>query len=458
MTDYSQLSLWWDQVSETQSGVHRSALTHDIDVDVCIVGAGYTGLWSALWLLENDPTLSVAIVEAQVAGFGASGRNGGWCSPLFPASMDNMAARVGSTAARAMQRAMFDNLDVMHSAVTRHGIECDWQLGGSVSLIRSKAQQIRAVAEMDYWRRWGFGNDYYQLLSASEASAVLDSPDTIGAVYTPLSARIHPAKLARNLALAVERLGGRIYENSPVREIATGVVQTDAATVQARWVVNATEAWQSQRDPRSRIPVYSLMIATQPLTDSQWADIGLRENQTFADLRNLIIYGQRTADGRLAFGGRGAPYHWGSRIDSSFDTDAGIHRAIENVLFELLPQIRGVEITHRWGGPLGIHRDWHPSIQFDQGTKVVTAGGYVGDGVAATHLAGRTIADGILGRASDLMDLPWVNHRNPRWEPEPIRWLGANAGLRAMTIADTEERWTGRPSLSAKVFNRFLGH
>ncbi|MEN9711129.1 MAG: hypothetical protein RL441_1121 [Actinomycetota bacterium] len=458
MTDHSQLSLWWDQVSDAEAGVHRSALTYDIDVDVCIVGAGYTGLWTALWLLENEPSLSIAIVEAEVAGFGASGRNGGWCSPLFPASMDNMEARVGATSARAMQQAMFDNLDVMQAAIERHGIDCDWELGGSISLIRSKAQQTRAVDEMDYWRRWGFGDDYYQLLSASEALEILDSPETLGAVFTPLSARIHPAKLARNLAHAVERLGARIYENSPVREINPGSVQTDTATVRATWVVNAIEAWQSQRDPRSRIPVYSLMIATQPLTESQWAEIGLENGQTFADLRNLIIYGQRTADGRLAFGGRGAPYHWGSRIDPSFDTNAGIHHAIENVLFELLPQIRGVEITHRWGGPLGIHRDWHPSIQFEQNTKIVTAGGYVGDGVAATHLAGRTIADGILGRTSDLMTLPWVNHHNPRWEPEPIRWLGANAGLRAMTIADTEECWTRRPSLSAKVFNRFLGH
>lgn len=451
-------SLWWDQLSAAEQSHSRPALNADISVDVCIVGGGYTGLWTALWLKELDPSISIALLEAQVVGFGASGRNGGWCSALFPASMDNMAARVGKESARAMQLAMFENLNIMESMLTKHNIDCDWQRGGTVSLIRSAAQQIRAAEEIDYWRSWNFGAGDYELLEARQASEILNAPHTRGAVFTPHCARVQPAKLVRNLAHAAEKQGVQIFEHTPATSIAAHHVTTINGNVSASWIVNATEAWESKWHPRKRIPVYSLMIATEPLTDDAIEEVGLSNSETFADMRNLIIYGQRTADNRIAFGGRGAPYHFRSQLKPEFDTDPGIHRAIHAVLLELLPQLRDVAITHEWGGPLGIHRDWHPSVVFDSRLGLANAGGYVGDGVASTHLAGQTLAHVITNTPSALLSLPWVNHQNPSWEFEPIRWLGANLGLRAMTIADSEEKVTNRPSVAAGIFKRFLGH
>jgi glycine/D-amino acid oxidase-like deaminating enzyme len=199
------------------------------------------------------------------------------------------------------------------------------------------------------------------------------------------------------------------------------------------------------------------MIATEPLPEPVWEQIGLAGRPTFADYRHLIIYGQRSADGRMVFGGRGAPYHFGSRVRASYDRVPRVFAALRRALVELFPVLRDVPITHQWGGPLGIARDWHASVHFDAATGLAAAGGYVGDGVSTTNLAGRTLADLITGRSSELTRLPWVGHRSRRWEPEPLRWLGANAGLRVVTLADAEERVTGRPSVLARLAAPLLG-
>jgi len=211
--------------------------------------------------------------------------------------------------------------------------------------------------------------------------------------------------------------------------------------VRAAVVVRATEGYTARLPGlrRALAPVYSLMIATAPLPPSVWDRIGLRERETFTDLRHLIIYGQRTADGRLAFGGRGAPYHFGSGIRPEYDREPRVFADLRRTLGVLFPALRDVPVTHTWGGPLGIARDWSASVGLDRATGLGWAGGYVGDGVATTNLAGRTLAALVTGADSDLVRLPWVNHRSRAWEPEPLRWLGANAALRAVALSD---RWT----------------
>ena len=206
------------------------------------------------------------------------------------------------------------------------------------------------------------------------------------------------------------------------------------------------------------MPVYSLMVATEPLTDAQWAGVGLEGREVFADHGHVVTYGQRTEDGRIAFGGRGAPYHWGSAIRPEFDEEERVFDALRGTLLDLLPQLHGIRFTHAWGGPLGIARDWHPSVTWDPVTRTGRAGGYVGDGVAAANLAGRTLADLLLDRRTPLTDLPWVGHRSPRWEPEPLRWLGVNAGLRAAVLADREESATGRPARLGALVARLTAH
>jgi glycine/D-amino acid oxidase-like deaminating enzyme len=244
-----------------------------------------------------------------------------------------------------------------------------------------------------------------------------------------------------------------------VQQLEPGRVHTEHGELRTEVIIRATEGFTPRLagQKRSIAPVYSLMIATEPLSAATWAEIGLAERETFADFRHLIIYGQRTADHRLVFGGRGAPYHFGSKIASSYDRVPKVFAALRTALTKLLPITADAEITHRWGGPLGIARDWHASVGLDRATGIGWAGGYVGDGVSTTNLAGRTLTDLILKRDSELTELPWVNHHSPDWEPEPLRWLGANAGLQAMSWADAAENRHGRPSRVANAVNKMLG-
>jgi glycine/D-amino acid oxidase-like deaminating enzyme len=238
------------------------------------------------------------------------------------------------------------------------------------------------------------------------------------------------------------------------------VVLADGRRISAATVVVATEGWTETLPGLSRrvAPVYSLMVATEPIDEGRWSRVGLAGREVFADHGHVVIYGQRTDDGRIAFGGRGAPYHWGSTIRPEFDEEPTVFDALRTTLRDLLPQLDGIRFTHAWGGPLGIARDWHPSVTWDPVTRTGRAGGYVGDGVAASNLAGRTLADLVLGRDTGLTALPWVGHRSPRWEPEPLRWLGVNAGLRLAQLADREEEATGRPARLGPVLHRLTAH
>jgi glycine/D-amino acid oxidase-like deaminating enzyme len=453
---YDHLSFWHET---TPDGWHRRApLPGTTQVDVAIVGGGFTGLWTAHYLAAADPSLRIAVLEAETAGFGASGRNGGWCSALFPSSAEKLAALPGSSpeAARAQLKAMRESVDEVGAVAASAGIEADFAKGGTVVVARDRPQLERAKQEVEHDRLWGGDNE---LLDTEAARRRLNGRDVIGASYSPDCAAIHPARLVRGLADLVESQGVTIYEGTRVIAITPRAVTTEAGVVRADVVVRATEGYTpSLRGERRTVaPVYSLVVATEPLSDDLWDDIGLAERETFSDHRNLIVYGQRTADGRLVFGGRGAPYHFASRIQPGYDADEATFGRLRHTLVDLLPQLRGVGFSHAWGGPLGVPRDWCASVGLDRENGLAWAGGYVGDGVSTTNLAGRTLRDLILGHDTELTRLPWVNHRSPRWEPEPLRWLGTNVGLRAMTMSDVEERWSGKQSRIARWMGPLLG-
>jgi glycine/D-amino acid oxidase-like deaminating enzyme len=454
---YRDLSLWHETVPDDLSP--RAPLPGDRDTDVAVVGAGFTGLWTALYLARADPTLRVTVVEAETAGFGASGRNGGWCSALFPASLDSVAARSSRAAALAQHQAMRETVDEVLRAATEEGIDAQAAKGGTIALARSEPQWARAQTEVEHAWSWGLGEDDVRLLDAAEASEVVAATHLRGATYTPDCAAIHPARLVRGLAEAVERRGVVVHERTPATAIEPGRVVTSHGTLHATHVIRATEGYTRTLagERRRLIPVYSLIIATEPLSVEVWDQIGLRRRETFTDHRHLIIYGQRTADDRLVFGGRGAPYHWGSRIRPGYDRDESVFEALRATLVDLFPPVANARITHRWGGALGIARDWTASVGLDRATGLGWAGGYVGDGVSTTNLAGRTLTDLVLGRDTELTRLPWVGHRSRSWEPEPLRWLGINAGLRTMGWADVEERRTGRESRLARLVSPLIG-
>ena len=452
------LSFWHDSLGEDWSP--RPSLPGNRDADVAVVGAGYTGLWTAYYLIRADPSLRILVLEKEVAGFGASGRNGGWCSALFPASVQWLAHRYGEAAAVAQHRALQATVDEVRSVSLAEGIDCHWAKGGTVVVARTPLQLERARASVAAARRWGFGEDDVRLLDAREASARLDASSSLGATFSPHCAAVHPARLVRGLARAVQERGVTVYEHTAATAIEPGVVHTRAGRVRAEIIVRGTEGWTPTLPGTRRdvAPVYSLMLATEPLDAATWQGIGLTERETFADHRRLIIYGQRTADGRLAFGGRGAPYHWGSRIRAEYDREPETFAALHGALVDLFPTLRESAVSHTWGGPLGVPRDWCPSVGLDPHTGLGWAGGYVGDGVATSNLAGRTLADLVLRRQTDLTALPWVGHRSPRWEPEPLRWLGVNAARVAVSAADATENRTGRPSLAGRLTDRLLPH
>jgi glycine/D-amino acid oxidase-like deaminating enzyme len=403
----------------------------------------------------------VVVLEAETAGFGASGRNGGWCSALFPTSVQALATLPGSGSdlARAQQRAMRATVDEVLRVLAEEDIDAQAHKGGTVSLARSRAQLRKATDQVEEARKWGRGPDDLRMLDATEARLRLRATRTVGGTFTPDCAALHPARLVRGLARAVERRGGTIHERTRVRSMGPGHADTEHGRVRADVVVRATEGYTGTLDPSGRtlVPVYSLIIATEPLSPAVWDEIGLHDRETFTDFRHMVIYGQRTADDRLVFGGRGAPYHFGSATAPDYDRDPRVFAMLHGTLVDMFPVLAQARFTHAWGGALGIPRDWCASVGLDRAAGFGWAGGYVGDGVGTTNLAGRTLRDLVLERDTELTRLPWVNHPWPTWEPEPLRWLGVNAGLRATAAADREERLTDRPSLVARGVAPLIG-
>src|SRR4051812_32039180 len=384
---YPAMSLWHEDLAGSGADPlrPRPPLTGDTEADVCIVGAGYTGLWTAYYLLERDPGLRVVLVEAQIAGFGASGRNGGWCSALFPASTAALARDHGRDAAIALRRAMTATVAEIGRVAEVEGIDCHWALGGSVRLARTPVQLRRAEAEVREDAEFD-GVDGVRLLDAADTYRHAGATRVLGGTFTPHCARIQPARLVRGLAAAVERRGALIAEQTRALRIVGAQegglggrprVVTDHGTVTARHVVRATEAGTATLPGHERdvVRVYSLVVATEPLDATFWQHAGLAAGETFADHRNLIVYGQRTADDRLVFGGRGAPYHFGSRITPDFDREPEVFTGLRHALTDLFPRLHGSAFTHAWGGPLGIARDWRASVGLNPGSGVAWAGG-----------------------------------------------------------------------------------
>ncbi len=454
---YRRLSLWWDGLPGSIG--RRDPLDGDAEVDVAIVGGGLTGLWTAYYLIEADPTLRIMVLERDVAGFGASGRNGGWCSALFSVPEAKLDKRCGPGSGRAQHLAMQETVREVGRVVAAEGIDCGFHQGGTVVLARTPAQLTRTMAEVREARARGITEDDLSLLSPAEARERVGASGVLGGTFTPHCAAVDPGRLVRGLAEVVERHGVRIHEQTPVTDVASGVVTTAQGIVRARTVVRATEGYTRTLAGHGRdvIPVYSLMIATEPLGEPFWSEHGLADRETFADHRHLVIYGQRTEDGRMAFGGRGAPYHFGSTIRPAFDRDDSVHESLRRTLVELFPALSQTAITHRWGGPLGITRDWFSSVGMDPTTRLAWAGGYVGDGLSTTNLAGRTLRDLIVGESTDLTALPWVNHRSPKWEPEPLRYVGINAGLRLAGAADRAEERRGRATWHSTALDKLVG-
>jgi len=450
-------SFWSDSLDDQQAPPTVSTLP--AQVDIAIIGGGFTGLWTAYYLKRANPELDIAVFEAVAVGFGASGRNGGWCMGLAFGIEAMLASERLRKPGLELLHAMHDTVDEVGRVCQAENIDCHYAKGGTLT-VATRPFQVEAMRQhVSDFHALGLTEDDYRWLDAVEASQRLNCAHNHGAVYTTHCAAIHPARLVRGLADTVTRLGVAIHEATPVLEIGDRCIDTPRGRVKAQRILRATEGYTDSIPSQKRqlMPLYSMMVATEPLPSALWDEIGLKARETFGDGRRVVIYGQRTEDGRLAFGGR-AGYYFGSRRIPVIDPNDPSFNRVEASLRELLPQLDGVRVTHRWGGLMGVPRHWRPSVSFDPETGFGSAGGYTGEGVAASNLAGRILADLVTRQSTPLTRLAWVNDTAPRWEPEPLRWLGAKSIEFFGERADHEELVKGRPSrFWGSLFNRFVG-
>jgi glycine/D-amino acid oxidase-like deaminating enzyme len=448
--DYGSVSYWLETAGDDLSP--RPALPGSVRTDVAILGGGYSGLWTAYYLLRAQPRLRVVILERDICGFGASGRNGAWCAPGLNISLGRLARLHGRDAAIRTYAAVWDAVDEVGRVAQAEGLDIDWRRGGELIVSRGPHETPALEADMRELAAFGFG-DRARLLSAHELAARVRIAGAEAALFLPDAAAIHAAKLARGLARLVERMGATIYERTEVTDYQPrrggqpARLMTAAGTVEADVVVLAGEAYLTRlrRLHRSLIPVWSLIVLTEPLPERAWQQIGWQGHELIGSPRHTVVYLSRTHDGRLLFGGRGAPYRLGSPIRDEYDRHEPTHAMLREMAREWFPVLREHEFTHAWGGPLGMPRDWHPTISFDQRAGIASARGYIGHGVSTANLAGRTLAELVLDESSERTSLPLVNHRSRSWEPEPFRWLGVRFVQAGLERVDRIAERTRRP-------------
>ncbi|MCH9676212.1 MAG: FAD-binding oxidoreductase [Actinomycetia bacterium] len=430
------VSHWWQEIGVPEP---RPALPGNIDVDVAIVGAGFTGLWSAYYLKKAKPELRVVVLEQRHVGYGASGRNGGWLTNAITGGREQYVPSHGAGEAERFQLAMNETVNEVIRVSEVEGIEADIKKGGEFTVAYTPAQEARLRKFVNDEAQWESTN--VQLLESAEAMAKVNVHNTHVAAWHPHSARIQPAKLISGLAIAAELLGVEIYENTRVEEILPHRVLTTHGSVSAEFVVRATEGFTAGLRGLKRLwlPMNSSLIATEPLPKSVWEELNWSNGEVVGDFAHVYMYAQRTHDDRVAIGGRGVPYKYGSKTDLDGQTPEATVKGLREILKRMFPLTKDSSIDHVWSGVLGVPRDWSATVGLDMRTGIAWGGGYVGTGVTSTNLAGRTITDLILGKQTELTTLPWVNHTVRKWEPEPLRWIATKVLYKAYGFADRSE-------------------
>jgi glycine/D-amino acid oxidase-like deaminating enzyme len=453
-----EVSYWYRELGMP---ARRTALQADTEVDVAIVGGGLTGLWTAYYLKTAQSDLRIVVLEREFAGFGASGRNGGWLSAEMPGQPRRYAEARGIESTVSMQRAMFETVDEVIRVCDAQQIDAYIRKDGLLHVATNPAQYGRLTRRLPSQRSFRWGPDDLVVLSADELRERVNVAGAIGATWSPHCARVQPARLVRGLAAAVERLGVTIYEGTTVSEVRPGVAITDHGRVTATRIIRALEGFTVTLKglKRSWLPMFSSMVVTEPLPQSTREELGWTGAELVGHEAHGFAYAQRTRDGRIALGGRAVPYRYGSGLDSHGETIGATVEQLQAMLGRLFPPAKTVGIDHAWTGVLGVPRDWCATVGLDESTGLGWAGGYVGHGVAATNLAGRTLADLVLRRDTDLVNLPWVGRKVRRWEPEPTRWLAVRGLYAAYHAADRREntRRTERTSLIAKTADLITG-
>jgi glycine/D-amino acid oxidase-like deaminating enzyme len=448
------ISFWYADIGQPYP---RAPLDGDTTADVAVIGAGYSGLWAAYYLKRANPGLNVLVIEKEFAGFGASGRNGGWLTGGFAWNHRRYQETSSEHAVRAMVEAMNGTVDEVIQVAEAEGIDADIRRTDELMVATKPAQLGRMQAEAEHRRRWGEEGRVFGI-GAEDLAERIRIPGALGAMVVTNVARVQPAKLVRGLAATVERMGVRLVEGTRVTAYEKGVVTTDRGSIRAPVILRCTEGFTAGLPGLKRkwLPLNSAQIATEPLPEEVWHEIGWQGHEIVGDFANAYCYCQRTREGRITVGARGVPYRFGSNLDTNGAPDPETIRRLTEILHRHFPAAAGARIDHAWCGVLGVPRDWCATVGLDPVTGLGWAGGYVGVGVSTSNLAGRTLADLVLGLKTELVDLPWVNRQVRDWEPEPLRWLGVRGMYALLNAADRREDRSGAGPSRLGAFGNWL--
>ncbi len=443
MPDLYGSAIYWLETS------HRDpapGLAGRVEVDVAIVGGGYTGLWTAYHLSEADPGLRIAIVEGETVGFGASGRNGGFAMTLLDMSLALLRRNHGDDAARAAHRAVAQSVEEIGATLARENIDCEWKHGGLMVVAANEGQLDRI--RRDRQAAADLGLEGFAWLDGDEARARVSSPTYLAALREEHCAVLHPAKLARGLVSRLEERGVPVFEQTAV----TGVeeapgdrlrVLTPAGLLEASQVVVATNAWAAHHPAVSHgvarrvVPLYTYIVLTEPLSEEQWEEIGWADHCGIEDKRNYVHYYRRTLDGRILWGGNDGVIYYGGRIAPRHDRHERIFEGLRGSFRKTFPQLHRVRFTHQWGGPVAITANFVPVFGSGLGGRLHHGVGYNGHGVAPSHTGGKILRDKVLGRSSEYTELCFVDSRAQPFPGEPLRWISAELSRRALLRQDS---------------------
>ncbi len=447
----SSTPLWWDDSRQPEP---RAALQGDDDVDLAIVGAGFTGLWAALLALEEDPARKVVVLEAKRVGWAATGRNGGFCSSSLTHGIGNGLARWPDEMP-LLQRLGAANLDAIEATIRERDLDCDFERTGELD-VAVEPWQLEDLGRLQKTMS-ELGQDV-ELLNADQARALVDSPTYLGGLLDRHGvAMVNPARLAWGLADAIEAAGGRIHEATRVRGLGSVrdrvALSTASGTVRARQVVLATNVFPSplRRARAYVVPVWDHIIATEPLSQRQRDSLRWHGRQGVGDSGNQFHYYRLTRDNRLVFGGYDALYYYGSDLSARRQRRPETEQLLYLHMLATFPGLQGVRITHTWGGAIDtstrFSASWHRAFK----GKVVSVLGYTGLGVGASRFGAQVCLDLLGNRDNERTRLDMVRRSSLPWPPEPLRWLGIQMTRRSIARADEDE---GRRDFWLRMLDR----
>jgi len=432
--DFREKSYWLT----TRDYAPGSPLSEDIDVDVAIIGGGFTGLSSAYHLKREEPNLRIAVLESQVIGFGASGRNAGFSMTLFGLTLGITAIRFGKKKAREAHLYMEQAVDLLRDLVAELNLDCDYEHPGFLRVATSEKYKVRIQEEIELVHKLGL--EGIEWLEKDQLDLQVRSPMYLGAWWEPRCGLLNPAALSWSWKDVLVPLGVEVYEESPVSEISRSngkvILDTPEGRVKADKVVMATNAW-SHFFPKLRskqIPVWTHIVLTEPINEKQFEEIGWQHRQGIEDARNLVHYYRLTADNRLLMGGRDVSYSTGQVMDR--DLNPPIFDGLKGDVRQLFPALKNVRFTHEWGGPVSVPMDMAPALGYMGDKNVVYSLGCVGHGVSLAHLNGKTLCDMVLERQTELTDVFFVNRRIIPWPRGVLRNIAIKAILGYMHWED----------------------